>query len=88
MHKMPRCQIVPLADHHKVLGIDFWGNASGAVIRQLQWLAYDDHTHLLSTIIRINIAPSSFNLIASPKPSKNWRHAIKPNSVRTAAAKS
>ena len=28
--------------HHKVLGIDFWGNASGAVIRQLQWLAYDD----------------------------------------------
>lgn len=28
--------------HHKVLGIDFWGNASGASIRQLQWLAYDD----------------------------------------------
>jgi hypothetical protein len=28
--------------HHKVLGIDFWGNASGAQIRQLQWLAYDD----------------------------------------------
>ncbi|HRA88373.1 MAG TPA: PmoA family protein [Planctomycetaceae bacterium] len=28
--------------HNKVLGIDFWGNASGAVIRQLQWLAYDD----------------------------------------------
>lgn len=28
--------------HHKVLGIDFWGNASGAVIRQLRWLAYDD----------------------------------------------
>ncbi len=28
--------------HHKVMGIDFWGNASGAVIRQLQWLAYDD----------------------------------------------
>ena len=26
--------------HHKVMGIDFWGNASGAVIRQLQWLAY------------------------------------------------
>ena len=28
--------------HHKVVGIDFWGNASGAVVRQLQWLAYDD----------------------------------------------
>ena len=28
--------------HYKVMGIDFWGNASGAVIRQLQWLAYDD----------------------------------------------
>lgn len=28
--------------HHKVMGLDFWGNASGAVIRQLQWLAYDD----------------------------------------------
>ena len=28
--------------HHKVTGIDFWGNASGAVIRQQQWLAYDD----------------------------------------------
>ena len=28
--------------HHKVTGIDFWGNASGAMIRQLQWLAYDD----------------------------------------------
>ncbi|MEY3173405.1 MAG: hypothetical protein RLZZ436_1319 [Planctomycetota bacterium] len=28
--------------HNKVLGIDFWGNASGAVIRQLQWYAYED----------------------------------------------
>ena len=28
--------------HNKVMGIDFWGNAAGAVIRQLQWLAYDD----------------------------------------------
>ena len=28
--------------HHKVLGIDFWGNTSEATIRQLQWLAYDD----------------------------------------------
>ncbi|MCA9035097.1 MAG: PmoA family protein [Planctomycetaceae bacterium] len=28
--------------HHKVMGIDFWGNASGATIRQLQWLAYED----------------------------------------------
>ena len=28
--------------HHKVLGIDFWGNSSGATIRQQQWLAYED----------------------------------------------
>lgn len=28
--------------HNKVTGIDFWGNSSGAVIRQLQWLAYED----------------------------------------------
>lgn len=28
--------------HHKVLGIDFWGNTSTAIIRQKQWLAYDD----------------------------------------------
>jgi hypothetical protein len=28
--------------HNKVLGIDFWGNASGATIRQLQWFAYED----------------------------------------------
>jgi hypothetical protein len=28
--------------HHKVLGIDFWGDNSGAVIRQLEWLAYED----------------------------------------------
>jgi len=28
--------------HHKVLGIDFWGNTSGAFVRQLQWLAYDE----------------------------------------------
>lgn len=28
--------------HHKVVGIDFWGNATGAVVRQSQWLAYDD----------------------------------------------
>ena len=28
--------------HHKVVGLNFWGNASGAVVRQLQWLAYDD----------------------------------------------
>ncbi len=28
--------------HSKVLGIDFWGNQSGATIRQLQWLAYED----------------------------------------------
>lgn len=28
--------------HHKVLGIDFWGNQSGATIRQGQWMAYED----------------------------------------------
>jgi len=28
--------------HNKVLGIDFWGNTSGAVIRQLQWFALED----------------------------------------------
>lgn len=28
--------------HHKVLGISFWGNGSGATIRQSQWLAYED----------------------------------------------
>lgn len=28
--------------HNKVLGIDFWGNASGATIRPLQWFAYED----------------------------------------------
>ncbi len=28
--------------HNKVLGIDYWGNASSAVIRQSQWLAYED----------------------------------------------
>jgi len=28
--------------HNKVLGIDFWGNASGATIHQLQWFAYED----------------------------------------------
>lgn len=28
--------------HHSVLGIDFWSDNSGAVIRQLQWLAYED----------------------------------------------
>jgi hypothetical protein len=28
--------------HHKVLGIDFWGDNSDAVIRQQQWLAYED----------------------------------------------
>lgn len=32
--------------HNKVTGIDFWGNSSGAQIRQLQWLAYEDnHEH-------------------------------------------
>lgn len=28
--------------HNKVLGIDFWGNNSGAFIRQQQWLAMED----------------------------------------------
>lgn len=28
--------------HHKVLGIDFWGDLTDAVIRQSQWLAYED----------------------------------------------
>ena len=28
--------------HHKVLGIDFWGDNSPARIRQKQWLAYQD----------------------------------------------
>ena len=28
--------------HNTVLGIDFWGNTSSAVIRQLQWLTYED----------------------------------------------
>jgi Family of unknown function (DUF6807) len=28
--------------HHKVLGMDFWGNASGTRIRQSQWFAYED----------------------------------------------
>ena len=28
--------------HHKVLGIDFWGNNSPARIRQRQWLVYED----------------------------------------------
>ncbi len=28
--------------HNKVLGIDFWGDASAARIRQLEWLAYHD----------------------------------------------
>ena len=28
--------------HNKVLGINFWGNDSPAVIRQLQWFAYDE----------------------------------------------
>ena len=28
--------------HHKVLGIDFWGNTSAARIRQKEWLAYHD----------------------------------------------
>lgn len=28
--------------HHQVLGIDFWGNTSGARIRQSQWFAYED----------------------------------------------
>lgn len=28
--------------HNKVLGIDFWGNAGAAKIRQKQWLAYQD----------------------------------------------
>jgi hypothetical protein len=30
--------------HHKVLGIDFWGNGGTARIRQKQWLAYQDGT--------------------------------------------
>ncbi len=28
--------------HHKVLGIDFWGDRSPARVRQLDWLAYQD----------------------------------------------
>lgn len=28
--------------HHQVMGVDFWGNASPARIRQLEWLAYED----------------------------------------------
>ncbi len=28
--------------HNKVMGIDFWGNGSAAVVRPLQWFAYDD----------------------------------------------
>ena len=28
--------------HHKVLGIDFWGDNTEARIRQTQWLAYED----------------------------------------------
>jgi hypothetical protein len=28
--------------HHKVLGVDFWGNGGPARIRQKQWLAYQD----------------------------------------------
>jgi hypothetical protein len=31
--------------HHKVLGIDFWGDNSPARIRQKQWLAYQDGKH-------------------------------------------
>lgn len=28
--------------HHKVLGINFWGDGHGTQIRQTQWMAYDD----------------------------------------------
>lgn len=28
--------------HHRVLGIDFWSDQSSAVIRQVQWKAYED----------------------------------------------
>ncbi|QDT10887.1 PmoA family protein [Planctomycetes bacterium K23_9] len=28
--------------HHKVMGINFWGDATDAQIRQEEWLAYDD----------------------------------------------
>ena len=32
--------------HHKVLGINFWGDGGAATIRQQQWLAYEDgHDH-------------------------------------------
>ena len=39
--------------HHKVMGLDFWGNASGAVIRQLQWLAYDDSDEACSMAVEL-----------------------------------
>ena len=39
--------------HHKVMGIDFWGNASGAIIRQLQWLAYDDGDEACSMAVEL-----------------------------------
>ncbi len=39
--------------HHKVLGIDFWGNSSPAFIRQLQWLALEDHDEFARAAVRL-----------------------------------
>lgn len=39
--------------HHKVLGIDFWGNTSPASIRQLQWLALEDGNEYARAAVRL-----------------------------------
>lgn len=39
--------------HHKVLGIDFWGNTSPAFIRQKEWLAYEDSDEEARIAVRL-----------------------------------
>jgi hypothetical protein len=39
--------------HHKVLGIDFWGDTSAATIRQVQWLAIEESDEFCAAAVRL-----------------------------------
>lgn len=39
--------------HNKVLGMDFWGNTSGATVRQLQWYAWEDEDNFCRMAVEL-----------------------------------
>ncbi len=50
--------------HNKLNGVNFWGNASGAQIRQKQWLCYQDGAHEATMAVVLGwFAPDGTELI-------------------------